>query len=58
MIRKNNPLGMVGLGQKTGMLNYRTNMSKHFLKDCTDNVHFAYLAKPNLKILFEIKKFK
>jgi len=28
------------------------------LKDCTDNVHFAYLAEPNLKILFEIKKFK
>ena len=30
MIRKSNPLGKVGLGQKTGMLNYRTNMSKHF----------------------------
>ena len=28
------------------------------MKDCTDDVHFAYLAKPNLEILFEIKKFK
>ena len=39
------------------MLNYRTNMSKHFEglhRRCT----FAYLAKPNLEILFEIKKFE
>ena len=38
MIRKNN-----ALGQKTGMLNYRTSC-QNILKDCTDNVHFAYLA--------------
>ena len=30
MIRKNNALEKVDLGQKTGMLNYRTSMSKHF----------------------------
>ena len=28
------------------------------MKDYTDDVHFAYLAKPNLEILFEIKKFE
>ena len=47
----------MGLGQKTGMLNYPTNMSKHF-----EGLHrqytFAYLAEPNLKILFEIKNLK
>ena len=57
MIRKNNPLGKVGLGKKTGMLNYRIQTCQTILKDCADNVHFAYLAEPNLKILFEIKKF-
>lgn len=56
-IRKNNPVGKVGLGKKNGMLNYRTNMSKHF-EGLNDSVHSAYLAKPSLKILFEIKKFK
>ena len=30
MIRNNYPLEKVGLGQKTGMLNYCTNMSRHF----------------------------
>ena len=30
MIRKNNDLEKVDLGQKTEMLNYRTSMSKHF----------------------------
>ena len=30
MIRKNNALEKVDLGQKTGMLNYRTSMLKHF----------------------------
>ena len=43
MIRKNNALEKVDLGQKTGMLNYRTSC-QNILKDCTDNVHFAYLA--------------
>ena len=28
------------------------------MKDYTDDVHFAYLAKPSLEILFEIKKFE
>ena len=30
IIRKKNPLNKVGLGQKTGMLNYHTSMAKHF----------------------------
>ena len=30
MIRKSNSLEKVDLGKKTGMLNYRTSMSKHF----------------------------
>ena len=43
MIRKNNALEKVDLSQKTGMLNYR-QACQNILKDCTDNVHFAYLA--------------
>ena len=48
MIRKNNSLGKLGLGKKTGMLNYRTNMSKHF-----EGLH-----RQCTFCLFEIKKFK
>ena len=56
MIRKNNPLG----GSRTKKLGcwIAVQTCQNILKDCTGNVDFAFLAKPNLKILFEIKKFK